>query len=160
MESLIHLIYASAATDEVDDQQLAALLSAARRTNAALGVTGMLLFADGTFFQVLEGEAQVVESLFARIGRDPRHAQSVLLICEPIEERQFADWTMGFSRISMRHLDDIVGLNDFFGRKTCLGQLDEGRARTVLEAFAEGRWRVRLKSTTPELLGAGAGSRA
>lgn len=59
-------------------------------------MTGILLFVDGTFFQVLDSEERVVTSLYARIERDPRHAQAVLLIREPIEERQYCEWTMGF----------------------------------------------------------------
>ncbi|MCA9058063.1 MAG: BLUF domain-containing protein, partial [Planctomycetaceae bacterium] len=52
---LVHLIYASAATVEFTHEDILALLKQAKAKNAPLGVTGMLLYEDGSFFQVLEG---------------------------------------------------------------------------------------------------------
>jgi hypothetical protein len=141
MPSLIHCIYVSAATHDFGRTELTDLLQAARRTNKRLGVTGMLLFAEGTFFQILEGPPQTVDALYERIARDTRHAEVAKIIREPIERRSFEEWTMGFSRISRRELADLTGVNDFFGAAQCLADLDAGRTRQLLAAFGEGRWR-------------------
>jgi hypothetical protein len=63
---LIQCIYASAAGRAFDTEELAQLLKVARDNNAKLGLTGMLLYAEGSFFQVLEGPAQVVDALYAK----------------------------------------------------------------------------------------------
>lgn len=144
MSSLIHCIYASAATRRFDTPELAALLENARDNNARLGLTGMLLLAEGSFFQVLEGPAEVVDGLFARIGRDPRHEQVTAIIREPIPNRVFGDWTMGFSSITGGELAELSGVNDFFGQALCFAAVDPGRARKLLTAFGEGRWRNKL----------------
>ncbi len=144
MDSLIHLIYASAATVPFDRAELDQLLATARRHNAAVGVSGMLLYLDGSFFQVLEGDEAAVERLYDHIAKDRRHAQITKIIREPIAERTFAEWTMGFGDVDARDLRTIDGLNDFFRGGSCLHQLDNGRARKLLDAFAKGRWRVRL----------------
>jgi len=65
-------------------EELAELLQGARDTNAELGLTGMLLYAEGSFFQVLEGQADVVDALYDKIERDKRHDQVTLVIREPI----------------------------------------------------------------------------
>ncbi len=57
MEMLIHLIYTSAATTEPSTAALVDILSASRRNNSRVSVTGMLLYTQDTFFQVLEGPA-------------------------------------------------------------------------------------------------------
>lgn len=144
MDELIHLIYASAAQREFSDSEIADLLQTARDNNERLGLTGMLLLVDGSFFQVLEGPPEVVDALEARIERDPRHVQMVRIIREAIPRRFFEDWTMGFSRFTREELAATVGANDFFGAGRCFAGLDHGRARKLLAAFREGRWRARL----------------
>jgi hypothetical protein len=62
-------------------------------------------------------------------------------IRELIAERDFADWTMGFASVSPEKLRKIPGLNDFFRDGSCFSELDPGRAKKLLAAFAEGRWR-------------------
>ena len=66
------------------------------------------------------------------------------IISEPIEERVFGDWTMGFPRISSKELAEIPGLNDFFTHGESYMDLGEGRAKALLEAFKGGQWRMSL----------------
>jgi superfamily II DNA or RNA helicase len=141
---LIQCIYASAASRDFETDELADLLQAARENNARLGLTGMLLYAEGGFFQVLEGQPDVVEALYAKIERDRRHAQVTLVIKEPIPKRYFDDWTMGFYKVSREELAGMSGVNDFFGKDRAEISVDAGRAEKLLAAFREGRWRKRL----------------
>lgn len=147
MESLIHVIYASAASAEFTDGELAALLEQSRRSNGLIAVTGMLLYASGSFFQVLEGDASAVDALFAKIKLDRRHTNSVRIIREPIAKRVFGEWTMGYAAMSAGDIVSILGSNDFFGEKSCFAALDGGRAKKLLDAFAGGRWRILLRGS-------------
>ncbi|MBB6124836.1 hypothetical protein FHS92_002589 [Sphingobium subterraneum] len=72
------------------------LLAAAQRSNAAKGITGMLVVGGRRFLQALEGERDVVKMTFDRIARDPRHMGIVTLGDTPIASRSFAQWSMGF----------------------------------------------------------------
>ncbi|MCB9730629.1 MAG: BLUF domain-containing protein [Deltaproteobacteria bacterium] len=146
MERLIHLIYASSAQPDFSPAEVTDVLKRSRGNNAALDVTGMLLYADGSFFQVLEGPEEVVDALFEKICEDPRHGKLVKIIREPIATRAFADWSMGYSKMTRGELGEVPGLNDFFSRGSCLEALDPGRAKRLLEAFASGRWRNRIRS--------------
>jgi hypothetical protein len=144
MPSLIHLIYASSATQEFGTEQLTDLLRQSREANERVGLTGMLLYSDGNFFQVLEGEPEEVDELYEKLHQDKRHTQLTLIIREPIVSRSFGDWSMGFSNISLNELEKIEGLNDFFHGGSCFAQLDAGRAKKLLAAFGDGRWRAKL----------------
>ena len=115
----------------------------ARRNNAALGVTGMLLHDRGSFFQVLEGPAATVDALYARIAADARHAEIVRIIHEPVARRSFGQWSMGFVQADDELLRSVEGANDFFRGGTALSAIDSGRARKLLQAFGAGRWRRR-----------------
>jgi len=141
---LIQCIYASAAGHDFETAELAKLLQAARENNAKLGLTGMLLYAEGSFFQVLEGQPDVVEALYAKIERDRRHDQVTLVIKEPIPKRCFDAWTMGFYEVSREELAGMSGVNDFFGTGRTQISVDAGRAKKLLAAFRDGRWRKKL----------------
>ena len=134
------IVYCSAATTAFDEQDLLALLAVARTNNTRLGVTGMLLFHEGSFIQVLEGERETVETLYDRVAQDQRHAGTRVLARGEVEERSFEEWSMGF-----RHVRDASalpeGLNSFLTR-TVASEKAESVARKALLAFREGRWRL------------------
>ena len=96
---LIQLIYVSNAQHEVAAGELERILEASARNNAAHSITGMLLYANGSFLQILEGEAAAVDETFERVSQDPRHTNIFLLEREAIGERSFARWSMGFKRL-------------------------------------------------------------
>ena len=147
VEPLIHLIYASSAVGAPDDAELARVLGDSRRNNVRADVTGMLLYTQGTFFQVLEGPPAAVDATFARIAADPRHTRAVTIIRERIARRAFGEWSMGYVVATAAELGAASGMNDFFGQASCFDRLDAGRAKKLLTAFRAGRWRARLADT-------------
>ncbi len=144
MSDLIHVAYASEASIEFSNEAVRHLVEEARRNNAAIGVTGILLLVDRSFFQVLEGESGPVSSLYEKIAQDTRHARIVKLIQEPIEERDFRDWSMGLARMAPKELSALPGLSDFFTTGRSLSNLAPGTARQLLSGFRAGRWRARV----------------
>lgn len=142
---LVHCIYCSASNEgEFGSEDLKALLEKCRVNNARRDVTGMLLYQQRSFFQILEGERGTVEALFEKIAADPRHTRVTRVILETIAERAFAGWSMGYPRVGAKELAQIPGLNDFFGRASSYLELGPGRAKTLLAAFRDGRWRASL----------------
>ena len=143
--NLVHCVYSSASTrTDLSPAELETLLAECRRSNSKADVTGILLYQNGSFFQVLEGKAEQVESLFHKISLDKRHHQTKKIIFEPIATRSFAEWTMGFPKITSKKLATIPGLNDFFHSGTSYVELGEGRAKSLLAAFKDGKWRASL----------------
>jgi hypothetical protein len=136
--SMLQLVYVSSAITPFNDDALRVLLANARAANAANGVTGMLLHQAGAFLQVLEGEGLVVDQLYERISRDPRHAHIVLLTRGEIAQRNFADWSMGFVDVrgtakrlpGFRTIGDLTGLAG-----------NAAAIQRVVASFRDGRWR-------------------
>ncbi|KQT50198.1 blue light sensor protein [Aureimonas sp. Leaf454] len=99
-DTLYQLVYYSrneVSGDEADfAAQVASILEASRRNNETVGITGALLFNGGVFAQVLEGPLDAVEATFERIQQDARHGDVSLLALEPIAQRSFGNWAMGF----------------------------------------------------------------
>lgn len=144
MPNLVQLTYSSVASRRFRPSELRELLALSRQHNHELGVTGILLYADGSFFQVLEGATETVEKLFDVIARDKRHRQVTEIIKEPIAQRDFGEWTMGYTELTDEEANAILGANDFFINGNTFTQLQHNRARKLLQAFKEGRWRSRL----------------
>jgi hypothetical protein len=142
LKTLSHLIYSSSADSKMSDAELRAILDRARTVNTQLDITGILLHTEGSYFQVLEGDAEAIDSLYAKIARDKRHTNVVLIVREPIACRAFADWSMGFASVTSKDVEGIIGANDFFQKKSCFYALSAGRAKKLLAAFSDGRWRA------------------
>jgi hypothetical protein len=142
MKTLIQCIYASISTPSFQEGQIPQLLALARANNARLDISGMLLYIEESFFQVLEGPAETVDALYTKICSDSRHTRVTQIIREPIPERKFPAWSMGFSSLSLPDAGDLTGENDFFTHASCLQDLGSGRAKKLLNAFREGRWRA------------------
>jgi len=140
----MHCIYASAATRDFSAAELTELLETARSNNERLGVTGLLLYVEGNFFQVLEGKSSAVKQIYEKILMDKRHTRITRIISETISRPAFTEWSMGFLDLSQDELTEIVGAKDFFAPGIALEGVQSGRARKLLEAFCEGRWRTRF----------------
>lgn len=140
-QKLSLLAYTSIASHHMAHEELFALLTQSRNNNLHTDITGMLLYMEGCFFQVLEGQANQLEMLFEKIAKDPRHHDVMKLILEPIEARCFNNWTMGFQHITKEELSSISGLTDFLDRENNgFEGMEITRARQLIEFFREGRW--------------------
>lgn len=113
---MITLLYLSSAVYKFSDAELIDLLAKARENNDRLGVTGMLLYHDGNFLQVLEGEEATVRPLFDTIHQDPRHQSVIKLIERPLSERQFGAWSMAFRTMDDLPVDQMEGYSDFLNK--------------------------------------------
>ena len=105
------LIYVSTTTQRHSDSDMDALLAQCRRNNATHGITGMLLYKDGHFMQVLEGHPDRVDAIYARILGDPRHRESIVVLDRGGTGRDFPDWTMGYRRVDAGEVPG-EGFND------------------------------------------------
>jgi Sensors of blue-light using FAD len=105
--ALYNLVYCSRATPGLDEDAVARIITTARRFNPVYGITGMLVFGSGIFFQWLEGPRDNVRSLMSLIRSDPRHDTVVLLSeVEEVRERLFPDWDMEF--VATEHIREVL----------------------------------------------------
>lgn len=138
------LIYTSLSTQPLSVPALQALVRRARERNAAAGITGLLLYLDDAFLQVLEGRREAVHALYGEIIRDRRHTGAYVLLDTPIRQRSFGDWSMGYAGVTRADLAALPGLSDFFLRNDPLSALPPGLALALVRGFVEagagGRW--------------------
>jgi hypothetical protein len=104
-----HIIYLSRVSQKLSSEELVALLTKARRSNQSAGITGAMVYGEGQFMQVLEGEAVAVTALYERIVADPRHQAILKLADKPITERTFMEWSMAFRELSPGQAAELEG---------------------------------------------------
>jgi hypothetical protein len=94
-QSIHNIVYCSQAAQHMDKEGLEKIIATAKHHNPIFGITGLLVFGSGIFFQWLEGPRDNVTSLFEIISADPRHSNVVLLTKEDeFRERLFPNWDM------------------------------------------------------------------
>lgn len=122
------------------ESELASILESANRHNQRNGITGMLLYSEGNFLQVLEGEPDAVDATYQRICLDPRHRNIMLLQEEPVNQRDFAQWSMGYKRLSPEDVQKFPESAPYFkfGFNAPAFQAKPGDALLMLELFSKG----------------------
>ena len=112
--NLHELTYSSLATRDLQLNELADLLAQAREKNARLGISGLLIYRDKEFIQLLEGDKATVFAMYETICGDSRNTRNYLMWDEAISQRSFAEWSMGFVTPAELELKDLPGYADFF----------------------------------------------
>ena len=106
-QNLVSKTYLSKAVDVFSDHDLDQLLTNCRRNNAAASVTGALLYHNGYFMQLIEGQLDAINAIYDRIQADPRHEVLSVLFEDEISARFFTDWTMGYRAAEDMPLDSL-----------------------------------------------------
>lgn len=107
------IIYLSSGVKIFSDEEINDLLKVSRENNQKNGITGLLLYSEGNFMQILEGEKEVVESTYNKIQNDARHRNIILIANEPIKQRNFSEWKMGYSIVDPEFLNKHPEINPF-----------------------------------------------
>lgn len=94
--NLVSLAYYSRITRPLAKSDLRDILAKSVTNNQRDNVTGALLFTQGVFLQVLEGNRSNVNGVFRRIYPDPRHTEIAIIGFAPIEDREFSNWSMAY----------------------------------------------------------------
>ena len=95
-KDLVELSYLSESLSDMSFLGLMHLLESARAFNQQHGITGILLYDNQQFGQVIEGERANIMKVWKRIQEDKRHHRVELLEIREIGERNFPDWLLRF----------------------------------------------------------------
>jgi Sensors of blue-light using FAD len=123
------LMYSSQAAQPMTVDGLAEILADARNGNEARNVTGALVHVDGVFFQILEGDKDVVKSLMQSIARDTRHHSVKVFYDGEVGARAFQNWRMAYLSASAGQMSQWAGLPGTVSVKELLADIDRNPQR-------------------------------
>jgi hypothetical protein len=114
MQAVFHLVYFSHASEDIAFSDIQNILQNSRAYNAAIDVTGLLIFRDGHFVQLLEGCEKDVKEVLGKILLDKRNHGLRVLAQFSTDERFFEDWSMAYvdGDISVNETEELVKLCD------------------------------------------------
>ena len=124
---LYRLVYLSSYIGIATEDSLRNIFETAAKNNVRDEITGFIIFYEGNFFQVMEGDADKVEACFSRIEKDRRHRMPTRLGVHSVEKREFTSWEALYYLMSA-DADGGASLNAAL--KTD-GHNDENISRTV-----------------------------
>lgn len=130
---MYYIVYVSSAAKLFTEEELKEIVDISIRNNTSLGITGMMLYNDGNFIQVLEGEEETVKKRYHIIERDSRHSGILILSEGKLEKRSFPDWSMGFKVIPAFEFSQF---DKFKNPKERLNSADSHPAVTLLKSFS------------------------
>lgn len=111
------------------------ILKVSRENNERDGITGVLLFKDNSFAQIIEGEDDVLEQAIFRITKDTRHKFMTILYNVEITKRDFTSWNLAY-RIPNQSTYLLETLNSDYLKDppAMLGPLSNN-VKTILRTF-------------------------
>lgn len=142
------IVYRSRAVAPMSDTDLFYLLAQARENNAIRGLSGIIVYDRGHFFQWIEGHDEHLGHIWNNIRNDPRHADVKVLVDQQIPTRLFEGWTMQFAHRDRQHesivdgfaVADPVMLDDL--------HLNAEKVPNILAAFSKLRTPLDPESST------------
>lgn len=123
-----HIAYISQAKEGMTLTTLVVLLMQARALNEQQHITGALVYGDGQFVQVMEGEESVVKNLYARVAKDARHYNVRKLAEGPITGRSFAQWSMAFGEVPADKFRVLRSISEYQTPAQLVSQLETSHA--------------------------------
>ena len=132
------IVYLSSSVGLLQEEDLLAVLRQSRHYNSQHGITGVLLYINGSIIQVLEGEKEVVETLYQRIMQDKRHTGVTRIINRAITQRLFTNWTMGYQTITARQLDTIETVLNLDNHEELAVESDSNVVLKMINLFYHG----------------------
>jgi hypothetical protein len=138
MEDLIHVIYVSAASPDIAEHDTVKFLNEARKANRKNDVSGIMLYMGGCFLLLLEGEANKVDIASSEMFSDKREIRIILR--EPIAEREFPEWIMGFETVEPLEAGRLLGEPLLFDSASRVARIESNSAKTLLSIIGRRRW--------------------
>jgi len=104
------LAYRSRAATSPSDNALGHLLRQAQERNQLEGLTGLLIYDQGHFFQWLEGPEPALIRVWNSIRRDARHRDIEILREQTLPARFFGDWDMRLARRTRGGIENALAV--------------------------------------------------
>ncbi len=92
---MIRITYISKLAHPLSIKEIETIGIMASHNNKHVNITGLLIYFEKLFFQVLEGDDKEIDRLYVKIEKDARHVEILRLKTEyDVKERLFPSWSM------------------------------------------------------------------
>ena len=130
---LVQIIYVSNRKTNCTEKEIEEILKACKKNNASLHLTGVLLYNEHKFLQLVEGEYKVTMEMYDKIKKDNRHENCILISSLFIKERSFPSWQMGLKKVdnSLEIISDISESEKKYFQQLIAGKQENDGSKAV-----------------------------
>jgi|SRR5690606_30830653 len=118
--------YVSTAQKDMEHSEVVELLDQTEVRNNELGIHGLLIYSEGNFFEVLEGDKELVIELYDVIRQDERHKNIIQIFEKSINEKPFDPENGYFLSANTQY--QKLKIDNF---QHCIKDLDESTKKVV-----------------------------
>ncbi len=90
------ILYLSSARADLSREDIDEIMDISYKHNTLLDISGFLVYHEGTFLQLLEGDEINVKMIYDRVCLDDRHKQMIPILNQETEARFFNLYHSGF----------------------------------------------------------------
>ncbi len=127
---LSQLVYVSNRKPTCKQEEIDKILNSCKKNNPSLNITGVLLYSDTKFIQLVEGDAKVIMDLYDKIKKDTRHSNPMMISYNAIAVKSFPNWHMGTKKIANGEVEfktdvtnnEKIAFNNILSGKEAEGQ--------------------------------------
>ncbi|CAN5241557.1 hypothetical protein BH23BAC2_BH23BAC2_27200 [soil metagenome] len=131
------ICYVSTVAKEVNEEEIDTLLENSANNNNNHDVRGILLYSEGNFLQVMEGDKKYVLDLYGKIERDPRHHNIIQVLGKEIEQGAYDGYKS--ERITHNKKYNKNLLHDYLDQVKGMNPSIQQTVRNILSVFIETR---------------------
>jgi hypothetical protein len=119
---LYAICYVSSEVNNLSEDDVHKILKQAKINNTINNITGILLYSEGNFFQVIEGDKLAITNLFEEIVNDNRHQNIIKIFEREVYQEPFNGYESRFiaanTSISNRNVDYFIKHIQFLDNNT------------------------------------------
>ena len=104
-----YIIYIGSTVKLMNEAELADMLVVNQQSNRLSNITGMLIYVDGTFIQVLEGNEEDVKKAGRKMERNTSHKNIIKLAEDNLAKPNFRTWSMAFLASNRAVVEKLEG---------------------------------------------------
>jgi hypothetical protein len=128
--------YVSTASEKLTEIEIKKTLEFSKNWNSDHDITGILLFSEGNFFQVLEGDKELLQDLFERIKSDSRHKNVIRIFEKEIDSSNFDGYSANFITLNSQYRENDFGR--YLAQIETLNPAIQTSVKYILHNFSEG----------------------
>lgn len=132
---MYRIIYLSSATTKFTNEEILTLLRNSRKNNEVHKITGLLLYSDGNFLQIIEGKSKPLKKLYEKICVDPRHKNIIKVFEGKVTSRIYPNWKMGFNSIEKKYNPQQLKENILYENYDSIINKEDTIASIFIETF-------------------------
>jgi len=128
--------YVSTVNSALPETEIQEVLDLSKKWNNDNNITGVLLYSQGNFFQVLEGEEQLLKNLYEKIKADERHHNIITIFQKQIPDIQFDGYETNFISLDDRFQPKNIAA--YTNQVSLLNPAIQSSVKYILKNFTEG----------------------